>query len=57
MFHARLKSGDSGVSAKRPGGLAFGQRQKIITLMHPAVGYFWRFYFTLASEGPPVVRR
>src|SRR5262245_58226411 len=27
------------------------------TFMQRTIGYFWRFYFTLASEGPPVVRR
>jgi hypothetical protein len=27
------------------------------TGMQRTIGYFWRFYFTLASEGPPVICR
>ena len=42
--------------AKRRASLATGPQPSIITACSRPIGYFWRFYFTLASEGPPVMR-
>jgi hypothetical protein len=38
-------------------GLAFLLLPSIMWGMQRTIGYFWRFYFTLASEGPLIARR
>jgi len=40
-----------------PQSLASSESATIIEAMQRTIGYFWRFYFTLASEGPLAVHR